>query len=243
MAAAGGAQRHGHHQPADPRVHRGAADHADPSAGHHAEGRPRRRPTPPAARAARLRTRRSRLPDPLPLPAGDQVRDPKEGGDFIASPDLPAQPVWGFNGISGADLLRTHGQDAWSALQRPATELRRTAGSMNTSRPTCKRAHTPSESDGFPCDFFSPGQFYDHHTPRARRVRLDPRRPRGDVNEALSTLGTTTIVDFTAQNVYKGSDRSPCRTPARQSAARSMGSAAGRPGVEQPSRRCCTTCR
>jgi FtsP/CotA-like multicopper oxidase with cupredoxin domain len=67
-------------------------------------------------------------------------------------------------------------------------------------------AHTPSESDGFPCDFFSPGQFYDQHYPNALAgFGSTHQATNGDSNEALGTLWYHDHrVDFTSQNVYKG---------------------------------------
>lgn len=58
-------------------------------------------------------------------------------------------------------------------------------------------AHTPSESDGFPGDFFNSGWFKDHHYPNVYAG--------GDPREALGTLWYHDHrVDFTAQNVYRG---------------------------------------
>src|SRR5262249_14285292 len=57
--------------------------------------------------------------------------------------------------------------------------------------------HTPSESDGFPTDFFGPGKFYDHHYPNCLAGNDD--------RESLNTLWYHDHrVDFTSQNVYKG---------------------------------------
>src|SRR5260370_9222192 len=65
--------------------------------------------------------------------------------------------------------------------------------------------HNPSESDGFPCDFFEPGQFYDQHYPNVLAGILSTHPGSGDINEALSTLWYHDHrVDFTSQNVYKG---------------------------------------
>jgi FtsP/CotA-like multicopper oxidase with cupredoxin domain len=65
--------------------------------------------------------------------------------------------------------------------------------------------HSPSESDGFPCDFFASGKFYDHHYANVLAGFASTHQPDGDVNESLSTLWYHDHrVDFTAQNVYKG---------------------------------------
>jgi hypothetical protein len=66
-------------------------------------------------------------------------------------------------------------------------------------------AHTPSESDGFPCDFYLRGQYYDHHYPNVLAGFASTHPPDGDHDEALGTLWYHDHrIDFTAQNVYKG---------------------------------------
>jgi len=58
-------------------------------------------------------------------------------------------------------------------------------------------AHTPSESDGIPSDFFNPGEFWDHHYPNILAG--------GDERETLTTLWYHDHrLDFTATNVYGG---------------------------------------
>ncbi len=58
-------------------------------------------------------------------------------------------------------------------------------------------AHTASESDGFPGDFYPVGEFHDHHYANILAG--------GDPREALNTLWYHDHrADFTAQNTYKG---------------------------------------
>lgn len=83
--------------------------------------------------------------------------------------------------------------------------------------------HNPAESDGFANAFFFPGQHYDYHWPIILaghdHVNLDATDPRagapdgkggikkvrGDPGELASTLWFHDhMLDFTAQNVYKG---------------------------------------
>jgi FtsP/CotA-like multicopper oxidase with cupredoxin domain len=65
--------------------------------------------------------------------------------------------------------------------------------------------HTPSESDGNPCDFFERGFFYDQHYPNVLAGFDSTHPPNGDINEAMSTLWYHDHrVDHTSQNVYKG---------------------------------------
>src|SRR5437762_2487047 len=62
----------------------------------------------------------------------------------------------------------------------------------------------PSESDGFPADFFDSGFFYDQHYPNVC-AGFDASPPAGDVRETMNTLWYHDHrFDFTAQNVYKG---------------------------------------
>ncbi len=74
--------------------------------------------------------------------------------------------------------------------------------------------HTPSESDGFPGDYYSatkagptlaaPGQFKDHFYPNVY-AGLDTYGGIGDPREALGTLFYHDhTMDFTAPNVYRG---------------------------------------
>ena len=86
--------------------------------------------------------------------------------------------------------------------------------------------HNPAESDGYTNAFFFPGQFYDYRWPdNSCRSRFsintdadDPRAGRpdgnwwhqlifaGDWRETMSTHWFHDhMLDFTAQNVYKGS--------------------------------------
>lgn len=62
-------------------------------------------------------------------------------------------------------------------------------------------AHTASESDGIPQDFFNPGEFWDHHY-----ANFPAGDPSGrDTTERMSTLWYHDHrLDFTAPNVYAG---------------------------------------
>lgn len=58
-------------------------------------------------------------------------------------------------------------------------------------------AHTASESDGYPMDFATPGEFWEHH--------YAMYYARNDSNEALGSLWYHDhMIDFTATNVYAG---------------------------------------
>jgi len=65
--------------------------------------------------------------------------------------------------------------------------------------------HTPSESDGNPCNYFEIGQFYDQHYPNVLAGINSTHPGTGDIQESMSTLWYHDHrVDFTSQNTYKG---------------------------------------
>jgi FtsP/CotA-like multicopper oxidase with cupredoxin domain len=127
------------------------------------------------------------------------------------SPDLPLQKIWAFNDgthvtspgptyvsqYGTANLVRNHNalppvnQNGGFGLPSVTTHLH--------------NGHTPSESDGFPCDFFEIGHFYDQQYPNVLAGFASDHQPNGDINESLSTLWYHDHrVDFTSQNTYKG---------------------------------------
>jgi len=121
------------------------------------------------------------------------------------SPDLPVQTIWGFDGIiPGPTYIARYGEPI---LVRNVNNLPTNNGGFGLPSVTTHlhNNHTPSESDGFPCDFFEIGQFYDHHYPVVLAGFASDHPPNGDINESLSTLWYHDHrVDFTAQNIYKG---------------------------------------
>ena len=128
-------------------------------------------------------------------------------GQVSMSPDLPLQTIWGYDGISPGPVY--HARYGEPILVRNVNSLPADNGGFgnNTVTTHLHNGHTPSESDGFPCYFFRPGQFYDHHYPIVLAGFTDPQfaATNGDVRESLSTLFYHDHrIDFTAQNVYKG---------------------------------------
>ena len=121
------------------------------------------------------------------------------------SPDLPVQTIWGFDGIiPGPTYIARYGEPI---LVRNVNNLPTNNGGFGLPSVTTHlhNNHTPSESDGFPCDFFEIGQFYDQHYPVVLAGFASDHPPNGDINESLSTLWYHDHrVDFTAQNIYKG---------------------------------------
>jgi FtsP/CotA-like multicopper oxidase with cupredoxin domain len=130
------------------------------------------------------------------------------------SPDLPTQRLWGFDGnVPGVTYYAKYGEQM---LVRNRNELPADNGGYGIQSVSTHlhNAHNPSESDGFPGDYFPNPQnpaianasFYDHHYPNVLAgFSVAPTAPHGDLNEALSTLWYHDHrVGFTAQNTYKG---------------------------------------
>lgn len=119
---------------------------------------------------------------------------------------------WGFNGITPGPTYRER-YDVPIHLRR-INELPDVGmGNVNFALPSTTihlhNAHTASESDGIPQDFFQPGQFWDHHYANVLAgVKPRPDRDgifRGDPRETMSTLWYHDHrLDFTAPNVYAG---------------------------------------
>ena len=126
--------------------------------------------------------------------------------NIITHPDLPAQPLWGFDGlVPGPLYVERYGRPV---LVRNRNNLPANNGGFGKNLVTTHlhNGHTPSESDGNPCHFFGPGKFYDQHYPNVLAgVNSTHVDTGGDIKEAMSTLWYHDHMhDFTSQNVYKG---------------------------------------
>ncbi|MCA1565762.1 MAG: multicopper oxidase domain-containing protein [Acidobacteria bacterium] len=138
-------------------------------------------------------------------------------------PALPLQPLWGFarRQVDGAVDPNTHTGVAWTpgptfvaryneaVLVRNFNDLPPPQLNDGFGLPSVvthlHNGHTPSESDGFPCDYFERGQFYDQHYPNVLAGINSTHPGTGDINESLSTLWYHDHrIEFTAPNVYKG---------------------------------------
>lgn len=131
----------------------------------------------------------------------------------VQSPDLPLQTVWAFDDSNGhvsspgPTYVNHYGVPVLvrNSNKLPPANLNGGFGIPSVST-HLHNGHTPSESDGFPCDFFEIGHFYDQHYPNVLAgVLSDHISTGGDINESLSTLWYHDHrVDFTSQNTYKG---------------------------------------
>ncbi|TME98042.1 MAG: hypothetical protein E6I52_18435 [Chloroflexi bacterium] len=130
--------------------------------------------------------------------------------NFSFHPDLPLQTVWGYDGqVPGPTYHARYGEPILVRMVNDLPQNHKGFGIPQIST-HLHNAHTPSESDGFPLDFFpstvgGSQLFYDQHYPMQLAGFSNPSSPNGDPREALSTLWYHDHrVDFTAQNVYKG---------------------------------------
>src|SRR2546426_4758385 len=160
----------------------------------------------PNTGAGEGRTRPHQAPDVgLPFPPPKLYQVTQRDGSVIMSNQLPAQTIWGFDGISPGPTYVAYYNTP--ILVRNLNRLPADNGGFGKNSVTTHlhNGHTPSESDGNPCDFFENGQFYDQHYPNVYAGINSTHPGTGDIREALHTLWYHDHrVDFTAQNTYKG---------------------------------------
>ncbi|MBI1874818.1 MAG: multicopper oxidase domain-containing protein [Acidobacteria bacterium] len=140
--------------------------------------------------------------------SGQALESPPTRPFHSFHPDLPPNTIWGFDGIyPGPTFHARYGEPILVRHFNDLPQDHRGFGIPQVST-HLHNGHTPSESDGFPSDFYpsivgGPERFHDHHYPNA--LAGFSYQPPGDLREALSTLFYHDHrVDFTAQNVYKG---------------------------------------
>ena len=131
-------------------------------------------------------------------------------------PDYGATTVWGFDGeVPGPLIQARYGEPIMVRFHNhlPSVSVPQAFGiaEMTTH---LHNAHTPSESDGNPVNYFNsindpnpinPMGFKDQHYPNVYAGFTARGDSIGDPNEALSSLWYHDHhLDYTAQNVYKG---------------------------------------
>ncbi len=148
----------------------------------------------------------------------------KENPLWSFNPAYPPQPVWGFEGrlpgggttgvtTPGPTIFARYGETIIARIRNELPQDHVGFGSPETAI-HLHNMHTPSESDGFPGDFFSPvtagptltapGLFVDHQYPNVY-AGVDTFGGIGDPNEALGTLFYHDHAEgVTAPNVQKG---------------------------------------
>lgn len=131
----------------------------------------------------------------------------QQAAQMEMNPALPLQTIWGFDGIfPGPTYVARYGTPI---LVRNYNQLPPASQNGGFGLPSVTthnhNGHTPSESDGFMCDYFEIGQYYDQNYPNVLAGILSTNPGTGDINEALSTLWYHDHrIGFTAQNTYKG---------------------------------------
>jgi FtsP/CotA-like multicopper oxidase with cupredoxin domain len=140
------------------------------------------------------------------FPAGLVYQVTQQQAQIRVSNELPLQNLWTFDGSSpGPTYVAHYGAPI---LVRNINNLPSNNGGfgLNSVSTHLHNSHTPSESDGFPCDFFAAGQYYDQYYPNALAgFNSTHIATNGDINESLSTLWYHDHREnFTSQNVYKG---------------------------------------
>ncbi|MDP1923905.1 MAG: multicopper oxidase domain-containing protein [Thiobacillus sp.] len=143
----------------------------------------------------------------------------RENPDWVFNPAYPPQPVWGWLGSDGQvtapgpTLFARYGRPVIARIYNELPQDHIGYGSPEIST-HLHNAHNPSESDGFPGDFFSPlkagpnlslpGQWRDHFWPNVY-AGFEQFGGLGDPREALGTcFYHDHNLDFTAPNVLKG---------------------------------------
>ncbi|MEJ7929784.1 multicopper oxidase domain-containing protein [Ramlibacter sp. AN1015] len=135
-------------------------------------------------------------------------------GSHKFHPDYPSDEVWGYRGSFPGPLIHArYGKPVMVRLRNKLPWDLRGYGSPDVSM-HLHNMHTPSESDGYPTDWFSetaygptltrPGRYKDHHYPMVY-AGVDQYGGIGDPREALGTMWYHDHrVDFTSSNVYRG---------------------------------------
>ena len=142
----------------------------------------------------------------LPFPATKVYQVTQQPAEVQVAGDLPPQTLWTFDGVSpGPTYVAQYGTPI---LIRNYNNLPTDNGGfgLNSVTTHLHNGHTPSESDGFPCDYFAAGQYYDQYYPNQLAGFLSTHQSsNGDINEALSSLWYHDHREgFTSQNIYKG---------------------------------------
>jgi FtsP/CotA-like multicopper oxidase with cupredoxin domain len=131
-------------------------------------------------------------------------------------PDFAATTVWGFDGqVPGPIIHARYGEPIVVRFHNhlPSIKVPQSFGIAEITTHV-HNAHTPTESDGNPVDFFNsindpneinPLGFKDQHYPNAYAGFAARGDTVGDPREALSSLWYHDHhLEFTSQNVYKG---------------------------------------
>ncbi|GGC55934.1 spore coat protein A [Siccirubricoccus deserti] len=136
--------------------------------------------------------------------------------DHKFHPSWAPSKIWGFDGTyPGPRYNAYYGEPIMVRFHNHLPSRKTHVGfGMPEITTHLHNAHTPSESDGNPADFFNsvndpdevnPLGFKDQHYPNVYAGYTALNDLRGDPNEALGSLWYHDhTLDFTSQNIYKG---------------------------------------
>ncbi|NWL77451.1 bilirubin oxidase [Pseudomonas taiwanensis] len=144
----------------------------------------------------------------------------RENPQWLFNEAYPRQPIWGFQGneaeamTPGPVIFARYGEPIVVRIRNGLPADHQGFGSPEIAT-HLHNAHTGSESDGFPGDFYSatkagptlaaPGEFLDHLYGNIYAGFDEFQNGVGDPREALGTLFYHDhTMDFTAPNIYKG---------------------------------------
>jgi FtsP/CotA-like multicopper oxidase with cupredoxin domain len=142
-----------------------------------------------------------------------EIRVREENHSF--HPDLPTQKIWGYDGmLPGPTFVARYRQPILVRIENDLPSNHIGFGSPEIST-HLHNGHTPSESDGFPADYYSrekygptltrAGKYKDHHYPNIYSNLTEFPDTDGDTFNALGTLWYHDHrMEFTAPNVYRG---------------------------------------
>ena len=119
--------------------------------------------------------------------------------------DLPPASMFSYGGnIPGPMIHARYGEPIIVRINNQMQAISYGVGVPETAT-HLHNMHTPSESDGFPGDFVTPGNYRDNHYPMIRAGYNNSPATNGDYRESLGTLWYHDHrFNFTSQNLYKG---------------------------------------
>jgi FtsP/CotA-like multicopper oxidase with cupredoxin domain len=119
--------------------------------------------------------------------------------------DLPPAAMFGYGGtVPGPMIQARYGEPIVVRINNMLDRITYGVGVPETAT-HLHNMHTPSESDGFPGDFVTPGHYRDNHYPMIRAGYNNSPATNGDYRESLGTLWYHDHrFNFTSHNVYKG---------------------------------------
>jgi FtsP/CotA-like multicopper oxidase with cupredoxin domain len=125
--------------------------------------------------------------------------------DWSFHRELPLAPLYTYGGSAPGPLIQArYGEPIIVRINNQLENFQSGFGFPDTAT-HLHNFHTPAESDGYPGDFVTPGNYRDQHYPMARAGYDQSPATNGDVRESMGTLWYHDHrIDHTAENVYRG---------------------------------------